>query len=98
MERESRKYQIDTEENKAFLEQIREGLLRFGHKFAAPGGSSYYLGEDGTPCKEKARETYVTSRMAHVYSIGMFLGHEGSGELAKAAIKGLRGELKDREH
>ena len=92
------KYQIDTLENKKFLEELRESLLSFGHAFPAPGGSSYYLGDDGTPWKERNRETWITSRMAHVYSIGTFLGHEGSKELAEAAIKGLRGELHDKEN
>lgn len=94
----SRKYQIDTEENKQFLKKLTEGLLAFGHQFPSPGGSSYYLGDDGTPWKERSRETWITSRMAHVYSIGTFLGHEGSRELAAAAIRGLRGELHDEQN
>ena len=91
----NRKYQLDTMENKAFLKDIREGLLSFGHQFPSPGGGSYYLGDDGTPWKERSRETWITSRMAHVYSIGSFLGHEGSEVLADAALKGLTGELHD---
>lgn len=90
-----RKYQIDTEENRQFLKEQTEGLLSFGHQFPSPGGSSYYLGDDGTPWKERSREAWITCRMAHVYSIGTFLGHEGSRELAASAIKGLRGELHD---
>ena len=89
------KYLIDTKENEKFLEGIREDLFNFGHKFPAPGGSSYYLGDDGTPWKERNRETWITSRMAHVYSLGTFLKHAGSEELVDAAIKGLRGELHD---
>ncbi|MBQ8683977.1 MAG: AGE family epimerase/isomerase [Clostridia bacterium] len=92
------KYQIDTTENKAFLQAMLDDLLRFGHRFPSPGGSSYYLGDDGTPWKERPRETWITSRMAHVYSIGTLLGHEGSGELVDAALKGLRGELKDSQN
>lgn len=95
---DQRKYRIDTEENKAFLREIREGLFAFGHQFPSPGGSAYYLGDDGTPWRERDRETYVTCRMAHVYSIGMFLQHEGSAELVDAALKGLAGELEDTEH
>ena len=91
----NKKYQIDTAENKAFLKEMRDGLLSFGHKFPSPGGGSYYLGDDGTPWTERNRETWITSRMAHVYSIGTFLGHEGSEALADAALKGLRGELHD---
>lgn len=91
----NRKYQIDTEENKAFLQQIRDELLQFGHRFPSPGGASYYLGDDGTPWKDRPRETWITSRMVHVYSIGAFLGHAGSEELIDAALRGLLGELHD---
>ena len=91
----NRKYQIDTEENKAFLQQIRDELLQFGHRFPSPGGASYYLGDDGTPWTDRPRETWITSRMVHVYSIGAFLGHAGSEELIDAALRGLLGELHD---
>lgn len=94
----NRKYQIDTAENKEFLKEMRDGLLSFGHKFPSPGGGSYYLGDDGTPWTDRNRETWITSRMAHVYSIGTFLGHEGSEALADVALKGLRGELHDDEN
>lgn len=90
-----RKYLIDTEENREFLEGITENLLVFGHKFPSPGGSSYYLGDDGTPWTDRNRETWITSRMTHVYSIGSFLGHEGSKDLAAEGLKGLKGELHD---
>lgn len=90
-----KKYQLGTTENREFLREVRNGLLNFGHLFPSTGGSSYYLGDDGTPWKDRNRETWITSRMAHVYSIGSILGHEGSEALADAALKGLRGELHD---
>ena len=89
------KYVLDTPENKEFMQGLTETLLQFGHQFPSPSGSSYYLGDDGTPWKERNRETWITSRMAHVYSIGSFLGHEGSKELAARAINGLCTELHD---
>ena len=89
------KYQLGTAENQKFLQDVRDGLLSFGHQFPSPGGSSYYLGDDGTPWKDRNRETWITSRMTHVYSIGSMLGHEGSEALADAALRGLRGELHD---
>lgn len=92
------KYEIDTKENQQFLKEMREDLLTFGHRFPSPDGSSYYLGDDGTPWTDRPRETFVTSRMAHVYSIGTLLGHEGSEALADAALKGLRGALHDEAH
>ena len=36
--------------------------------------------------------------MAHVYSVGVMLGDEGSKTLAEAAVKGLTGELHDNEN
>lgn len=90
------KYQIDTEQNRRFLREIREELFRFGRNFPSPGGSSYYLGDDGTPWKERPRETWITSRMVHVYSLAGFLGFEGSDALADAGLKGLMGELHDK--
>lgn len=90
-----KKYQIDTEENRNFLEKVRNDLLDFGHHFPSPGGSSYYLGDDGTPWKERNRETWITCRMAHVYSLGAMLGHSGSEALVDKALEGLCHELHD---
>ena len=98
MEEMAKKYLIDTEENKAFLKEIQEGLLAFGHKFPSPQGSSYYLGDDGSPWTDRKRETWITCRMAHVYSMGAALGHPGSEGLVDAALKGLTGELHDVEN
>ena len=92
------KYKLDSRENKSFLREIRNNLLDFGHQFPSPGGGSYYLGDDGTPWKDRPRETWITSRMCHVYSLGAMMGHEGAEELADAALKGLMGELHDEEH
>ena len=91
----NKKYQIDTEENKQFLRENAETLLAFGHKFPSSGGGSYYLGDDGTPWKDRNRETWITCRMAHVYSLGVMLGHDGSEQLVDAALKGLTGEMHD---
>ncbi len=92
------KYRYGTEENRAFQQEIRENLLNFGHAFASPEGGSYWLGDDGTPWKERNRETWITGRMVHVYSIGAMLGHEGSEELVDQGLKGLMGELQDKEN
>ncbi len=91
-------YQLNTKENRAFLTRVRQTLLEFGRRFPSPGGGSYYLGDDGAPCPEKGRETWITSRMAHVYSIGSMLGDAQAGPLADAAVRGLRGELHDSVH
>ena len=49
---ENRKYQIGTAENERFLRDIQDDLLAFGRRFPSPGGSSWYLGDDGTPWRE----------------------------------------------
>lgn len=94
----NKKYQIDTAENKQFMESIRNTLFEFGRKFPSPGGGSYYLGDDGTPWVERNRETWITSRMVHVYSIASFLGVEGSEALIDSGLKGLTGELHDKQN
>ena len=85
------KYQIDTEENREYLGELRKELFSFGHRFPSSGGGSYYLGDDGTQWMDRNIETWITCRMAHVYSIGSLLDHEGSEKLADAALKGLGG-------
>lgn len=94
----NRKYKIDTPENRAFMREMRDDLLRFGHAIPSKTGASYYLGDDGTPWRDRPRETWITCRMAHVYSIGALLGHEGSAALADAALNGLMGELSDQQN
>ncbi len=92
------KYIIDTEQNREYLAKNAADLLEFGRRFPSPGGGSYYLGDDGRPWTDRARETWITCRMAHVYSIGHMLGDEKSADLAAAAIKGLLGELRDKDN
>lgn len=92
------KYQLDTKENKALLNEFRNTLFQFGHHFSSPDGSAYYLDNEGNPWIERDRETYMTGRMAHVYSIGTLLGHEGSEALADTALQGLRKSLRDTVH
>lgn len=90
------KYRLDSAENKAFMKEVYEGLLKFGRKFPAPTGSAYYLGDDGTPWTDRPRETYITCRMAHVYSMAAMQGVDGAAELADAALRGIAGDLRDK--
>ena len=92
-----KKYQLNSIENIEFQKSLREELLMFGKKFPSEGGSSYYLGDDGTPWMDRPRETWITCRMAHVYSIGKMLGYDGCAELATKAIKGISNELYDKK-
>ncbi len=92
------KYILGTSENRDFLREQRDILLSFGHGFVSPEGGAYYLGDAGEPWKDRPRETWITARMLHVYSMGAMLGHKGAKELAASALKGLTGELHDDEH
>ena len=90
-----KKYEIDTIENREFTDFLRDDLLSFGHGFASPEGGAYYLGDDGEPWRDRPRETWITCRMAHVYSMGELLGHKDSRRLVDSALRGLKGELHD---
>lgn len=92
------KYIIDTKENKDFLDNNANALLVFGRRFPDKNGCSYYLGDDGTPWKERNVETWITCRMAHVYSIGSMLGDAEGKQLAAEAIRGLRDSLSDKDN
>ena len=92
------KYQIGTPENKKFLDISRDNLIAFGRRFPAVDGSSYWLGDDGTPWKDRNRATWITCRMTHVYSLATLLGVDGAAELVDDGIRGLRGVLHDEEH
>jgi len=92
------KYLPDSSENREFVRSIRENLLEFGKNFPSPEGSSYYLGDDGTPWTDRPRETWITSRMVHVYSIGAILGYNGCRELAAEGLRGLCTELRDHKN
>lgn len=91
------KYQLNSKENQDFQKFLREELIEFGRKFPSEGGASFYLGDDGTPWEDRPRETWITCRMAHVYSIGKMLGYDGCEKLAEKAIKGISGELHDKK-
>ncbi len=104
------KYQLGSAENREFLRENAEDLLRFGVRFPSEGGGSYYLGDDGTPWKERPRETWITARMVHVYSMAHMMGialPEKPGapadaglaaRLAAKGLQGLKGELHDEKN
>lgn len=87
------RYTLGTEANRIFMASETYELLKFGKGFPAPNGGSGWLNADGTLDPSHGVETWITSRMAHVYSIGAMLGYLGAGELADAALKGLTGIL-----
>ena len=95
---EEKKYIYGTPENRAFLREQQRRLTAFGKQFPSPGGSSWYLGDNGTPMKDRSRETYITSRMAHVYTLASLLGDTDGPVLVDRALEGLLGELRDKKN
>ncbi len=91
-----RRFVIDTAENRDYMKALGRELLEFGKRFPSAEGSSYYLGDDGKPWTDRPRETWITCRMAHVYSMAAMTGFPEGKALASAAIRGLSGELMDR--
>ncbi|MBO9522694.1 MAG: AGE family epimerase/isomerase [Nocardioidaceae bacterium] len=70
-------------------------LVDFGRAFPHPDGGAAWLDATGRPDLTKPVHTWITARMAHVYSLGSLLGLPGAGELADVALAGLTGRLHD---
>ncbi|NMM97737.1 AGE family epimerase/isomerase [Bifidobacterium olomucense] len=92
------KYSLGTEANRIFMASETYELLKFGTGFPAPNGGSGWLNGDGSLDPSQGVQTWITCRMAHVYSIGALLGYPGAGELVDKALNGLTGILHDDEH
>lgn len=73
-------------------------LLAFGRGTGLDAGGAAYLGDGGVPEPQFGVQTWITARMTYVYCLGHLLGIPGSGPVADAAIAGLTGRLRDREH
>lgn len=96
---DSAAYVLGTAQNDVFLREVGDDLLAFGRGFPASCGGSLWLNSDGSTDPSRGVETWITARMAHVYSMASMLGWPGAGVLADAALKGLvDGPLRDRVH
>ncbi|MEV4349446.1 AGE family epimerase/isomerase [Actinoplanes sp. NPDC049596] len=73
----------------SWLPQETGRLLNFGREFPHPLGGAAWLRVDGTPDLDRPVLTWITARMAHVYSLADLLGVPGAGALADAAFAGL---------
>lgn len=75
--------------HRAWLDEHCRDLLAFGQLFPADGGGAAWLDEVGEPDPSHGVQTWITARMAHVYSLGHLLGVPGAGALADEALAGL---------
>ena len=88
-------YEYGTDANTALLARETSELLAFGRNFPAPNGGSGWLDATGQLDPSHGVETWITSRMAHVYSLGHLYGVPGCEELVDKALAGLTGPLHD---
>jgi len=88
----------DQPDHLAWLREQTAAQLRFARGFPHPEGGAWYLGDHGEPVESRPVATWITSRMAHVYSLGHLAGLPGCLPLATRAIEGLTGRLRDAEH
>lgn len=86
---------LQQDEHRAWLQAQLEAQLQFARGFAHPAGGAYYLGEGGRPDLTRPVQTWITSRMLHVYSLGHLAGIPGCLAPAQAALAGLTGQLHD---
>ena len=84
--------------HRAWLDDECRRLLTFGLTSGLPDGGAAYLDDDGLPDPSHGVQTWITSRTAHVYSLGTLLGVPGCGPVADAALAGLTGRLRDDTH
>ncbi len=87
----------DPEHQSWLAEQLRRQLA-FGSAFPHPEGGAAWLDETGEPDLSRPVFTWITARMAHVYSLGALAGIAGCAELADRALAGLTGRLHDPEY
>ena len=73
-------------------------LLTFAAGARHPDGGFGYLAADGSLRRARPRETYVTARMTHVFSLAAMLGLPGAEALAEHGVQALAGPFRDREH
>jgi mannose/cellobiose epimerase-like protein (N-acyl-D-glucosamine 2-epimerase family) len=72
-------------------------LLRFAEGSIREDGAACWLDDAGRPDDSHPVETWITSRMAHIFAVGHLLGVKGAGEYAARAISGLQDVLADPE-
>lgn len=96
--RGSSRYELGTQANRLFQADQSLGLLRFGRGVMTPGGGASWLDDHGRPDPAHGVQTWITCRMAHVYSLAAMLGFPGAERIVDNMVEGLLGRLHDDEH
>ncbi|WP_324274758.1 AGE family epimerase/isomerase [Blastococcus brunescens] len=76
-----------------------DGVLAFAARSRLAGGGFGYLGADGRVLPGRPVETWIVSRMTHVFGLASLLGRPAADELAAHGVAALTdGPLHDRQH
>lgn len=89
---------IDRAGHRAWLAAELDRLLGFGARLAAPGGGAAWLDDHGAPDPAQGVHTWITARTVHVYALAATAGRAGAAPIARAALEGLTGPLRDGTH
>jgi mannose/cellobiose epimerase-like protein (N-acyl-D-glucosamine 2-epimerase family) len=89
---------LDSPTHLRWLDAHARGLLDFGKRTADDRGGACWLCDDGSPDPRQPLHTWITARMAHVYSLGALLGVPGAASVAEATLAGLLTRLHDDHH
>jgi mannose/cellobiose epimerase-like protein (N-acyl-D-glucosamine 2-epimerase family) len=82
----------------SLLTRELDRLLTFGAGARRDDGGFGYLAADGSLDPTRPRETYVTARMTHVFSLAALLGWPGADDLARHGVDALTGPFRDAAH
>jgi len=85
-------------EHQAWLADQTGKQLDFGRSYPHPAGGAAWLDSAGVPDLSRPVFTWITARMAHVYSLGTIAGIPGCDVLADTALAGLTARLHDDEY
>jgi sulfoquinovose isomerase len=81
--------------HRGWLQAETERLLQFTKGSRHPGGGFAWLDGEGVAVLDRPVETWITTRMTHVLSIGALLGIPGCGSLIDHGVSALQTTLRD---
>lgn len=88
----------DDGRHRHWLAAETDRLLHAARASVHPGGGFAWLDGQCQPQLDRPVETWITTRMTHVLSIGLLLGHEECAALVDHGLAALRHRLRDAEN
>jgi sulfoquinovose isomerase len=84
--------------HRGWLQAETERLVQFSVGSVHPNGGFAWLDGEGKAVLDRPAETWITTRMTHVFSLGALLGIPGCGPLVDHGIVALQTLLADEVH